>query len=71
MVVTGRIAAEQQSFNGIRQVAPICTHLIHGSRHGSLGLNESAPNQLAIGSAVFAHRLHHCDKDTEDASCDI
>jgi len=41
----GRIAAAHGRFDGIRQVASMCTHLIHGS----LGPSESAP-QKALGS---------------------
>jgi len=30
-LTAGRIAAAHGQFNGIRQMAPVCTHLIHGS----------------------------------------
>jgi len=54
MVETANIIAEHGLFSRTRQVAPMCTHLIHGSwAHVSLPLNG-----ISIGSAIFARLTH-------------
>jgi len=54
----GRIAAAHGRFNGIHQVAPVCTHPIHPL----LGppTRVQIPNHSSISSAVFAHLTADC-----------
>jgi len=67
-VQKGRIAAAHGRFYRIRQVAPMCTH----SSTWLLGPTPvHMPNDISIGSAVFAELMTVTDRPTDHATLSV